>query len=1048
MSLDDKQFPIVAIGASAGGVEALSALFKALPPEPNAAFVVITHLAPNRESLLPEILARHTTMPVETAQDGNSIKCNHVYLNAADSILKVRNGILVQEPRRSDHHPIDTFLASLAHEAGDRMVAAILSGTGNDGSMGIEATHKAGGFTLAQCNDSNQPSPSHKGMPSAAIATGFVDCVLPIESLADRIVEYIKDYSSSAIATSQALPPHNLEEAKKALYSILQHRVGHDFSLYKDKTFLRRVERRMNVRQISDLTAYVDFIKNDAEEAKLLFQDLLISVTNFFRDEDSFEGLINSVIPQLFVGKGVGDTVRIWVPGCASGEEVYSIAMLLSEALVKICPQPKVQIFATDVDEVALAIARAGRYSASQLESLSPERRVRHFIRDSNDYIVNKNLRDFCLFSLHSVIRDPPFSQIDLISCRNLLIYFNSALQNQVLPLFHYSLKPGGYLFLGASENVNHYSDLFVPLDKKHRIFQRQDVGTRSAIFPLFTRTLGKGQPFQSSPAHIIPVGQEAVHFADNRILSNYSPAYVLITDDWDITHYSARSGKYFEAPGGPPSRNLITIARKGLRIQLRSAVQQAMETGQTTKRENISFETEAHTQTIDIIVEPMPVNAGLRQWMIVFTDVGPVHDLDEGTGATTPQPESEGMVLLLERELQQTREQLQSTIEEYETSVEELKSANEELLSVNEELQSSNEELETAREELQSLNEELHTVNSELSTKVDDLDKANNDLKNLFNSTQIATLFLGRDLSIYNFTPSIADLFRLIQSDRGRPLTDIVCKVDFSIILTAFNIALETEQPVERNISQLDGPIHYLMRIVPFRNVENKVSGGIVTFVDVTAMVKVEEHQRFLLAELNHRVKNTLAIVSSMAGQMARRYSTVNEFADNFIDRVQGLAQTHDILSSNEWSDVSLAELLSGELKAFATNGQRALLQGPAIKLKPRAATTIGIVIHELATNAVKYGALSGSEGKLHVTWEFQDCNGSKRLVLRWQESCPTPVQPPQHRGMGSELIERSLEYELGGKATTQYEPDGILVTLTIPANSEHMSDSEDNLR
>jgi two-component system, chemotaxis family, CheB/CheR fusion protein len=1034
----DKPFPIVAIGASAGGVEALSALFSRLPPQPNAAFVVITHLAPHRESMLPDILSRYTSMPVETARDGHPIERNHVYLNSPDAILTVRDGVLAQGPRGGEHNPIDIFLTSLSIDAGDRAVAAILSGTGTDGAMGVKTVREAGGFTLAQGDKSDQPS--HHGMPAAAIATGYVDVALPVIELADRIVEYVKAFSGTDL-----LDRESLARAKKAIYSILQQRIGHDFSGYKDKTFLRRVERRMQVRQIADLPAYVDFLKSEPEEAPLLFRDLLIGVTNFFRDEDSFDELNNLVIPHLFEKKGAGQPLRIWVPGCATGEEAYSIAMLLREAMATASTQPRVQIFATDIDQNALAIARAGRYPAGLLESLSPKRRHGHFVQEGNNYTVAKEIRDLCLFSSHSIIRDPPFSQIDLVSCRNLLIYFSSDLQNQVLPLFHYALKPGGFLFLGASENVSQHTELFKPLDKKHRIFQRREVGARPAVFPLFARPGGKSLPFQTSSGQAVPVVPDSVRFLENRVLEAFSPAYVLINEEWDIAHYSARTGKYFEAPAGTPSRNLLAISRKELRMPLRSALQEVVETGRPAKRENIQFDMEGRLQSVDITVEALPEIGGHRQWMVVFSDVGPMRSGEaSGTGAH----DGEGAMLQLERELNQTRERLQTSIEEYETSVEELKSANEELLSVNEELQSSNEELETSKEELQSVNEELHTVNSELATKVDELDCANNDLRNLFNSTQIATIFLDHDLRIRNFTPAMSEVFKLIPGDRGRSLSDIVSLIDNRCLAEDFLRSLETSQPVERNVSRLDNAAHYLMRIIPYRTPADQVDGGIITFVDVTAMVRAEEHQRLLVAELNHRVKNVLAVVASMATQMARRCHTVKEFTATFLDRVQGLAKTHDVLSTNEWQDVTLAELLDAELKALVGNRDRVSFQGPAVHLKPRAATTLGIVIHELATNALKYGALGESGGRLLVEWGYLDRGGAKALVLTWRECNGPAVQPPEKTGLGSELIERSLDYELGGEATTEYRRDGVVVTLVIPATGRHLSGNGETQR
>lgn len=1026
-----KTFPIVAIGASAGGVEALSKLFSRLPPAPGAGFVVVTHLAPHRESLLPQILARHTAMNVETAGDGTAIEPNHVYLNTPDGILTMRDGLLRQEPRNRERNAVDVFFSSLAMEAGERLVAVILSGTGHDGAIGIKAIREAGGLTLAQ--DGGDGTIYH-GMPDAALATGFVDLSLPVDQLADRIVEFITAYTQTDLVAGQ---DDSVEQAKKDIYSILQDRVGHDFSHYKDKTFLRRVERRMHVRQITDLPTYVQFLKTEAEEAPLLFRDLLIGVTSFFRDEKYFEVLAKEIIPRLFDGKKTGDPIRIWVPGCATGEEAYSIAMLMREAMANAPAKPKVQIFASDIDDNALTIARAGRYPAQLLESLPPERLERHFVRNGNTYQVSKELRELCMFSSHNIIRDPPFSKMDLISCRNLLIYFDADLQRQVIPVFHYALKPGGYLFLGASENVSKHADLFEPVNKKHRIFQRRSTG--NPPHPVQFSNLPGGKPFgaRAATVHPIPAEQDSIRHLKNRIFEAYCPAHVLLDEDWGIIHYSTRTGKYFEAPAGAPSRALLATARKALRMPLRSALHEAMDTLRPATRLNVSFDLEGRTQSVDITVELLPEIDGHRRWMVVFNDVRSSHADD--SGAEHSAHDEDSSMLQLERELQQTRDRLQTSIEDYETSVEELKSANEELLSMNEELQSFNEELETSREELQSLNEEMYTVNSEMVCKVEELDQANSDLRNLFDSTQIATAFLDRNFIIRNFTPAMADVFKLIPSDCGRSLLDIVSLIDNTGMTEDYYRALETGLPVERNVSRLDGTACFLLRIVPYVTNAGQMEGGIMTFVNVTEMVQAEEHQRMLVAELNHRVKNMLAVVASMAGQMARRYTSPKEFATNFIDRIQGLAKTHDILSSNEWSDITLAELLRAELDAFIGNGKRAIIDGPEVRLTPRAATTLGIVLHELATNALKYGALGESGGKLRVEWRFEGHGGVPLLVLSWRESDGPPVYQPAKTGLGTELIDRSLDYELGGTANMEYRPDGIIATLTIPVTDQN---------
>ena len=478
-------FPIVGIGASAGGVEALSALLTHLPPRPGAAFIVITHLAAHRVSLLPEILGRCTAMPVAAAVDGQKIEIDHVYLIPPGSILTIADGHLVLTDRHEEHNPTDILLAVLATEARERAIAVILSGSGTDGAVGIKLVHEAGGFTLAQVTDGYPPA--YHGMPDAAVATGFVDCILPVAEIGPRLAELI---AAAKDAPEPDSPDEPLGRAaafaaiRDDVCALLQARVGHDFSGYKWSTFQRRLHRRMHVCRIHEPADYVAFIKDHPEEADLLFRDMLIGVTTFFRDLTSFEGLESLVLPRLFENKGEGDVVRVWVPGCATGEEAYSIAILLTEFRARRAPGPRLQVFATDVDDNALAIARLGRYPAKLLEGMAPARLARCFVREGESYAVGKEIREICLFSLHSIIRDPPFSRIDLISCRNLLIYFTLDLQNKVIPLFHYALRRGGFLFLGASEHVSQQEHLFMPLDKKRRIFQRQDLPSRPTIFP------------------------------------------------------------------------------------------------------------------------------------------------------------------------------------------------------------------------------------------------------------------------------------------------------------------------------------------------------------------------------------------------------------------------------------------------------------------------------------------------------------------------------------------------------------------------------------
>ena len=596
----------------------------------------------------------------------------------------------------------------------------------------------------------------------------------------------------------------------------------------------------------------------------LLFRDLLIKVTSFFRDAEAFEALASLVIPRLFEGRGASDAVRIWAPGCATGEEVYSIAILLREYMTTLRAPPRVTIFATDIDEPALAVARAGRYPELLLEGVSPERRARFFTSDGHMRVIAKDVRDLCVFSSHSVLRDPPFSRMDLVSCRNLLIYLGAEAQRQVVPILHYALQPRGYLFLGMSESIGRFTDKFTSVDKKRCIYQARGVGAPVRM-PLFFN--GLQSPAFSS--HVsdrrAPIGGSAFRQdLEARVAEKFGPPYVVVNTDGDIVYFSSRTGKYLENPPGAPSQQLLTAARRDLRLDLRGMLREAIETRRSVSRGDLVIDGE--DETVSLTVEPYD-QGETPLYLVVFNPGRP--------SAPPVAVRSSGDTSLLESELRDTRERLQGTIEEYETALEQLKSANEELISLNEEMQSSNEELESSKEELQSLNEELQTVNHELYAKIEDLDRANADLSNLFESSRIATIFLGRDLVIRSFTPDVARLFNIIASDKGRPLSDLAQKFDYPDLQADIRQVLETGVPVERRVheSRFDAP-YYLARLTPYRSATQNIEGVVATFIDITNLAKSEARQRTLVAELNHRVKNVLSVVIAIAQQTRARPS------------------------------------------------------------------------------------------------------------------------------------------------------------------------------
>ena len=791
----------------------------------------------------------------------------------------------------------------------------------------------------------------------------------------------------------------------------------------------------MKVLQVTELEAYVELLQQEEGEVANLFRDLLIGVTRFFRDEGAFEALANLVVPKLFEGKGASDTLRVWVPGCSTGEEAYSIAILLREHMDTLKVVPRVQVFATDIDEAALAVGRSGRYPEAMMSGVSPERRQRFFTGDGI-FTPVKEIRDLCVFSAHSLIRDPPFSRLDMISCRNLLIYLGGGLQDQVVPIFHYALRPGGYLFLGNSENISHNSQLFAQVDKTQRVFKRRD-GAASYPGAMLATPTGPMQRLRPGTRAVESTSQLSTRLIERRVLERFAPPHVVVDGNGDVVSFSSRTGKFLEAAVGAPNRQLVTMARRSLRLELRAALADAMETQRSATKPDVEVEFEGGVQHIRLTVEPLHDIEADPLYLVVFQDAGPPKVQGDDESKQSGTLDHLDPVTALERELRSTRERLQTTFEEYETSLEELKSANEELLSVNEEVQSTNEEMETSKEELQSLNEELHTVNLELEQKVDALDTANADLRNLFESTRIPTIFLDRNMLIRSFTPAVTEVFRLIPSDRGRPITDISSRLDYEQLRRDIREVLDTAQPVEREVRRLDGDAHYLMRILPYRKDDNAVDGVLVTFMNVTSVVQAEEQQRLLVAELNHRVKNMMTVISSLASQTLRRAESLEDFDQSFQGRLNALAATYTLVAEVQWSAVSLRDLLIAELDPYDSDPKHIHFNGPGVMLAPRAALSLGLVVHELCTNAVKHGSLSVAGGSVHIEWSAPD-GPSGTLLIVWSERDGPPATPPERPGFGTQLVKRSIGFELDGDVDYAYEPPGLVVRITLPLTSD----------
>jgi two-component system CheB/CheR fusion protein len=1037
MKAAPEAFPIVGIGASAGGIEALEGFFRGIPDHPGLGFVIVTHLSPERESFLHQLVARYTKLTVRVAADGMCVEADCIYVLPADAILSIQDQRLtIRKPARSrrERKPIDIFFSSLAADQGEMAAGVVLSGGDGDGTLGIKAIKERGGLTLAQVADGY--GPRHPDMPESAISTGFVDFAVPVDQMGGKLVEYARSLrllDTMATASRAVNDTEENETARQEIYAVLRNQVGHDFGGYKSKTFIRRVQRRMQVTQLDTMENYVERLRQDTQEVGALFRDLLINVTNFFRDAEAFSSLATLVVPKLFENRGAEDTVRIWVPGCATGEEVFSIGILVREHLDTLKAVPRVQIFATDIDERALSVARAARYPEALLDSVSPERRQRFFIPDGGSYVLSKEVRDLCIFSPHSVIRDPPFSRIDLVSCRNLLIYFGLDVQNQVIPIFHYALKPDGYLFLGTSENISQFGELFVPLEKKHRIFRRRMDNAPAARLPLMM------QGSRSTHAAEAPLQKRAMtgtalrHAAEGQVMERYAPPYVVVNRDGDVAHYSGRTGKYLEAAAGAPTRQILTLARKGLRLELRTVFREAVETGRTATREGVAVEgDDGRVQMITLTAEPMRErDDGEPLFLILFTDEGPTLSRDEALGRV--HASQDGAALHLEQELRETRERLQSLIEEYETALEELKSSNEELVSVNEELQSTNEELEASKEELQSVNEELHTVNADLSGKLEALDRANSDLQNLFESTDVATVFLDRRLMIRSFTPAAAGVFNILPGDRGRPITDLSGRFNLPGLASDIEAVLAGRGPAERRVDQDAGQAHALIRLAPYYDSDHRIEGAVITVIDITNLTRAEARQNVLIAELQHRTRNLLAMVQALAVRTLGRGGSL----EGFNERLAALGRVQGLISTARSQEVDLAEVVSLELQAVGPGEDGKIsVAGPPVSLSLEHVQTFALALHELATNATKYGALKEGSGRLTIEWSVERASGGERnLILTWQEhGVDMPPLGNLRQGYGRQLIERALAYTLRARTELVFGADGVFCRIEMP--------------
>ncbi|MBU1319551.1 MAG: PAS domain-containing protein [candidate division Zixibacteria bacterium] len=851
-------FPVVGIGASAGGLEAFETFFRAVPDEPGIAFVLVAHLDPSHVSLLPELLQKQTKMKVEQVSDRTVVKPNRVYVIPPNRNLGILRGVLhlleMTEPR-GVNLPIDSFFRSLAQDQGSDSVGIILSGTGTDGTLGLKAIKDETGMTMVQ----SEESAKYDGMPRSAISAGVADYILSPEKMPSSLLEYVQHESDISVPdtiTEMTKSP----EALQKICIILRARTGHDFSLYKANTTRRRIERRMNLHQIGKVADYVRFLQESDREAWSLFKELLVGVTSFFRDPQAFEVLANTVLPSIFSDKPDDYTARVWVPGCSSGEEAYSVGILFHEHIQKTDAHPNVQIFSTDLDEDAIDRARQGVYPESISADIDPERLRRHFTKDDDGrYRIKKAIREMLVFATQDVIKDPPFTKVDLLCCRNLLIYLGPELQRKLLPIFHYSLKSNGYLFLGTSETTGQATDLFAPLDKKWKIYRRKTTtitGQAARELRLITPSIN---PADSVGSASIRQAEElsSLQLAETILRQSDTLPCAIVDNALDVVYFHGRTGRYLEPAEGKACLNIVEMARQGLKAKLNEAIGQVTQHRRQVECRGVRVQSDGKLLSVDLTVKPLIEDGQLPGlMMITFNEISAPKTVTLKTRHGTAKVKRISAEEL-EQELLHTKESLQTTIEELQTSNEELRSTNEELQSTNEELQSTNEELETSKEELQSLNEESVTVNAELQGRIEELSKAHDDIKNLLDCTGTATLFLDVETCIRRFTPKMTGIFPLAGSDIGRPIRDLssnLVKLELDSVTTH---VLKDLNSIEREVSSSDGRT-YSMRVQPYRTATNVIDGVVITFDNITNLKHTEKE-----LQTRQRMLNTAAKAS-----------------------------------------------------------------------------------------------------------------------------------------------------------------------------------------
>ena len=1150
-------FPVVGVGASAGGLEAFQSLLSALKEGHEFAMLLVQHLDPDHDSLLQELLAKKVSVPVKLIEDRMRIEAGTVYIIPPNASLTVEGYTLhlskFEQPRGL-RRPIDSFFESLADQHGANCVGVILSGTGSDGANGMRAIKNAGGLCLVQ--DPRQSA--YDGMPRSAIDTGGSDLILPSEDIVGVIDEFFDHHGYVDDALKEDA------DFKQRVAKHLLYRTGHDFSHYKIATMERRIARRMSVLGITRPNEYLHRLISDETEGTQLFQDILINVTSFFRDRDAFDVLAEEVIRTILTDRSADSEVRIWVPGCSTGEEAYSIAILCLQELQRLSSRPRICIFATDIDEEALKTAREGIYPETIVGGVPSDLLEQYFTLTATGYEVNQSLRDVVRFSRHSFIKDPPFLRLDLISCRNVIIYFDKWLQDRVMPIFHYALKPEAFLFMGPSENLGVVAENFTPVNSPRKIFRRDTLSSRPLSMPLLSRR-SSHSPSAARPM-IKPRASEPApeDYYRQVIIDHHAPSFAVIDRNRVLTYTSGQISRYLELGPGVPRLDIVDLGRGPLRGLLRRLLVSSRKEGDETR--SLAWQGELDGVEMSLVLYVRALRED--RFMIVFDEraVPVAEDSNHFVGIADGTALDEIYVRTLEDELNQAQQTVRTTVEELETSNEELKSSNEEIMSMN--------------EEMQSANEELTTVNEELRNKVVELDAALSDLRNFIDSTTIATLFLNDDMTIRSFSPEARKYFRVVEKDQGRHLTDIAGDLSISELLEFCNRVRDNGERGELEMRTLDGKADLNVSVNPYLTADKEARGLVVVLIpvteirqyareleevsvtasrtlneieelyrvspqpmalmgpdmtylraneglaaingkpltehigksiydivptladqviepvqqvfrtgepilgravtgytaaapdnerqwevdwypiregdtisavgvsvrDVTKFHEMEMELRRVMRELQHRVKNMLANVIALINRARREEGEHRVILDTLVKRIDALAMTHNLLTDQNWHSVLLEDLLKPELIGVY-GPERISLRGPSIKLSAKATVALGMTIHELATNAAKYGALASPEGRLDVRWSRTDEGEGEMLVVRWTESGGTAAKAPETTGFGTQLIDSTIQSSLLGSIEKDYDPKGFRAVIRVPMADLQRFDERDGL-